>query len=380
MTLLPLFPPKADRPVVAVDLFCGVGGLTYGLRQEGVRVVAGYDLEGSCKYAYEANNEGATFFERDVDTVTADELRAHYPPGALRVLVGCAPCQPYSSAAAKTKRGMSAEALEAEWRPLRKFLELILELRPDVVSMENVVRLATKGKFPVYAEFKRALHEAGYTVSEEKVYGPAYGIPQARRRLVLFASLIGRVDLPPETRTKKDYPTAAGALSGLPVLDNGAVDPEDPMHRAYRLGEKNLERAKTSKPGGTWADWPEELRLACHRKATGSTYGSVYGRIDPTAPAPTMTTQFYNIGTGRFVHPTQDRGLSLREGALLQTFPSDYRFVAPGQDVKFTVQGRQIGNAVPPVLGQVIGRSILLHLRKASLAAQTEVTVRVPHS
>ena len=275
---------------------------------------------------------------------------------------------------------MSAEALEAEWRPLRKFLDLILELRPDVVSMENVVRLATEGKFPVYGEFKRALREAGYTVGEEKVYGPDYGIPQARRRLVLFASLTGRVELPPKSRTKKDYPTAAGALSGLSVLDNGAADPEDPMHRAYRLGEKNLERAKTSKPGGTWADWPEELRLACHRKATGSTYGSVYGRIDPTAPAPTMTTQFYNIGTGRFVHPTQDRGLSLREGAILQTFPSDYRFVAPGQDVKFTIQGRQIGNAVPPVLGRVIGRSILAHLGQVDLAGPFETTVQAESS
>ncbi|WP_161882808.1 DNA cytosine methyltransferase [Deinococcus alpinitundrae] len=368
MTLLPFFRHETDRPVVAVDLFCGVGGLTHGLRQEGVKVVAGYDLERDCKYAYEANNPGATFFERDICDLGADELAAHYPPDAVRVLVGCAPCQPYSSAAAKTKQGMAAEALEAEWRPLRKFLELILELRPDVVSMENVVRLATPGKFPVYAEFKEALIAAGYGVDEYRVYGPDYAIPQARRRLVLFASLTGRVDLPPKTCAKDAYPTVGEALAGLRPLEAGGVDPEDPMHRAFKLGELNLERARTSKPGGTWSDWPEELRLACHRKSTGATYGSVYGRMDAGAPSPTMTTQYYNIGTGRFVHPTQDRGLSLREGAILQTFPPEYRFVAPGGEIGFKRQGRQIGNAVPPMLGRVIGRSILAHLGRAEIA------------
>jgi len=130
------------------------------------------------------------------------------------------------------------------------------------------------------------------------------------------------------------------------------------------LTELNLRRARSSKPGGTWADWPEELKLACHRKASGSTYGSVYGRMDPAQPAPTMTTQFYNIGTGRFVHPTQDRGLSLREGAILQTFPRTYKFVRPGEPASFARHGRQIGNAVPPELGRVIGRAILNHLEK----------------
>jgi len=349
----------SDRPVVAVDLFCGVGGLTHGLLEEGVQVVAGYDLEGDCRYAYETNNPGAAFHERDICTLTAAELARHYPPGALRVLVGCAPCQPYSSAAAKTKRGMTAEALEAEWRPLRKFLDLILELRPDVVSMENVVRLATPGKFPVYEDFKAALSGAGYHVQEHRVFGPDYGIPQARRRLVLFAALDGAVTMPAKTHVKAEYPSVSDALSDLRPLTAGETDPDDPLHCTYNLGELNSARARSSLPGGTWADWPQELRLACHSKESGSTYGSVYGRMDPKSPAPTMTTQFFNIGTGRFVHPTQHRGLSLREGALLQTFPAGYQFVRPGEEISFRRQGRQIGNAVPPVLGQVIGRAIL---------------------
>ncbi|GAA5513093.1 putative BsuMI modification methylase subunit YdiO [Deinococcus carri] len=360
---------NGDRPVVAVDLFCGVGGLTYGLRHEGVRVVAGYDLEGSCKYAFERNNRGATFHEKDVTELTAEEILSHYPPGAVKVLVGCAPCQPYSSAAAKTKIGKEQAELEKEWEPLRAFLRLILAVEPDVVSMENVVRLATKGKFPVYAEFKARLKDAGYDVREYKVFGPDYGIPQARRRLVLFASKGGKVVLPKKKFSKEKYPTAAEALEGLSTLENGHADPLDPLHKSYKLGEKNLARAKASRIKGTWATWPEDLKLACHKKETGASYGSVYGRIDPDAPSPTMTTQFYNIGTGRFVHPTQDRGLSLREGALLQTFPRGYEFVEPGDEVKFKRQGRQIGNAVPPVLGQVIGRSIMAHLARAELDA-----------
>lgn len=373
MTATPLQIPTrrsaASRPVVAVDLFCGVGGLTYGLRHEGVEVVAGYDLEGSCKFAFEQNNPGAEFHQADVTALTARELKAHYPRGAIKVLVGCAPCQPYSSAAAKTKIGKAQDELEKEWAPLQAFLRLILEVRPDVVSMENVVRLATPGKFPVYADFKAKLEEAGYQVGEYRVFGPDYGIPQARRRLILFASKDGPISLPAPKFTKATYPSAAAAIEGLPPLGHGETDPNDPLHRTYRLGPKNLARAKSSKPGGTWADWPEDLRLECHKKKSGATYGSVYGRMDPRMPSPTMTTQFYNIGTGRFVHPTQDRGLSLREGAILQTFPATYEFVAPGGEVSFTAQGRQIGNAVPPLLGQVVGRSIMVHFGRADLNA-----------
>lgn len=353
---------KARPRVVAVDLFCGVGGLTYGLRQSGIEVVAGFDLESNCKYAYETNNEGSTFYEKDVTKMTPEDISEHYRGASVRVLVGCAPCQPYSSAAAKTKIGKDKAEVEKEWEPLRAFLNLILEIQPDVVSMENVVRLATPGKFPVYADFKKQLEKAGYVLKEHKVYGPDYGIPQARRRLVLFASKKGQIELPRAEYGRDDYPKAGEAIAGLKELEHGETDPDDPLHKTYRLGETNRLRAEKSQVKGTWADWPEELRLTCHKKESGATYGSVYGRMDPDAPSPTMTTQFYNIGTGRFVHPTQHRGLSLREGAILQTFPAHYEFVEPGKEITFTQQGRQIGNAVPPVLGEVIGRAILTHL------------------
>ncbi|WP_327324158.1 DNA cytosine methyltransferase [Lysinibacillus parviboronicapiens] len=121
---------------------------------------------------------------------------------------------------------------------------------------------------------------------------------------------------------------------------------------------------KQSRPGGTWRDWDPELITECHRKNTGTTYLSVYGRMERDKPSPTITTQFYGYGNGRFGHPEQDRALSLREGAVLQTFPSDYQFIEPGKDVVTRIFGTQIGNAVPVKLGEVIGLSILRHLEK----------------
>jgi DNA (cytosine-5)-methyltransferase 1 len=130
------------------------------------------------------------------------------------------------------------------------------------------------------------------------------------------------------------------------------------------LSKLNLARIKASRPGGSWRDWPQHLVADCHRRSTGKSYPGVYGRMEWNEPSPTLTTQFYGFGSGRFGHPSQARGLSLREGAILQGFPQDYSFVPPGRTVQFKVLGRLIGNAVPVELGRVIGESILSHLKK----------------
>jgi DNA (cytosine-5)-methyltransferase 1 len=142
---------------------------------------------------------------------------------------------------------------------------------------------------------------------------------------------------------------------------------KDSLHVSSHLSEQNLERIQASKPGGSWKDWDEDLRASCHRIKSGKTYGSVYGRMEWNKPAPTITTQFYGFGNGRFGHPTQDRAISIREGALLQTFPKGYKFVAPKEDVKIKELGRHIGNAVPPRLGQIIARSIKMHLEDSNV-------------
>lgn len=151
-------------------------------------------------------------------------------------------------------------------------------------------------------------------------------------------------------------------IGDLRPLGPGAVDERDPLHCASKLSPTNTRRIAAAKPGGTWRDWEDDLIADCHKVQTGKGYSSVYGRMSWGAPGPTITTQFYGFGNGRFGHPEQDRGLSLREGALLQGFPRDYEFVRPGERVQFKKLGRLIGNAVPVNLASAIARAVRLHL------------------
>jgi DNA (cytosine-5)-methyltransferase 1 len=158
-----------------------------------------------------------------------------------------------------------------------------------------------------------------------------------------------------------------GAIADLPPLHAGEKDAIDPLHAACSLSRTNLARIRASQPGGTWRDWPIKLLAGCHKRSSGATYPSVYGRMEWDKPAPTITTLCYGYGNGRFGHPDQDRAISLREAATLQTFPRNYRFEPDGQRIRFSVVGRLIGNAVPVRLGEVIGQSLLCHLRNVAV-------------
>ena len=341
-----------------VDIFCGVGGLTHGFILEGFDVLAGIDTDGSCRYAFETNNEGARFIHAKIEGLSADAILSLYPEGHRKILVGCAPCQPYSSYNKKKGRR------DGKWRLLAEFGNLICEVKPDLVSMENVPDLVDYNKGSIYRSFVGKLRQEGYYVSDyPELYCPDYGIPQQRTRLVMFASRFAEVDIIPPTHTPDQYQTARDKLGHMEPIEAGDVSGSDPLHRASRLSDLNLRRIRASSPGGTWRDWDEELIAACHRKASGDGYASVYGRMSWNEPSPTITTQFYEFGNGRFGHPEQDRVISLREGALLQTFPEYYQFVATDDRHYFRVIGRHIGNAVPVELGRVIARSIARHLR-----------------
>ncbi len=342
---------------VAVDLFCGVGGLTHGLIRAGIPVVAGIDLDPACRFPFEANNESC-FIMSDIGHVNAKALSAIYPKDTAKILVGCAPCQPFSRYSQR-QTGSRRE----KWGLLEHFARLVETVLPTVVSMENVPELA---RYPVFEEFVHRLEGVGYNVGYSRVYCPDYGIPQQRTRLVLFASLIGNVGLLSPTHPPDRYRTVEHAIAKLRPLAAGQVDAQDSMHRACRLSGLNAERIRASRPGGCWRDWPGHLVAECHRAESGKTYPSVYGRMEWDAPAPTITTQFFGFGNGRFGHPDQDRAISLREGALLQSFPSKYRFCPRGADVSFSVLGRLIGNAVPVRLGEIIGRSILKHIAESN--------------
>lgn len=340
-----------------VDLFCGAGALTHGFVLEGFNVVAGFDVDDACRYAYEANNNGARFIHERVEDVTAEEIAALYPEGHVKILVGCAPCQPYSPYTKKK------EDKDEKWRLVPKFADLTCEVEPDVVSMENVPDLATFRDGEVYRGFVERLEGKGYHVTEyPQVYCPDYGIPQHRTRLVLFASKYGEIEIVEKTHYPDEYKTVRQTIGHLVPLKAGEADKQDPLHKASSLSELNLRRIRASLPGGTWRDWPEELVAKCHKEESGKGYASVYGRMKWSEPSPTLTAQCYGFGNGRFGHPEQDRAISLREAALLQTFPEDYEFVAPGDPVYIKVVGRLVGNAVPVELGRVIAKSIKRHL------------------
>lgn len=341
-----------------VDLFCGIGGLSMGFRAQGFDVRAGIDLDRSCKYAYE-KNVGANFLDLSVTDVTADQLRNLYSSRAdYRVLVGCAPCQPFSMYTGRYRQNESVAQRDKRWELLDEFARLIEQTLPDVVSMENVVRVS---KHPAFASFVLRLESAGYVVSHQKVRAQDYGVPQRRARLVLFASLHGEVEVAKPTHVGSPV-TVRQAIATLPPIKAGCVSKDDHLHKSRGVGERNLRRLRATREGGSWKEWSEDLKLACHKKASGKSFRAVYGRMSWDEPSPVITTQCLGIGNGRFGHPEQDRAISIREAALLQSFPTDFDFLAPEAPLSGVTLARQIGNAVPPLLGQAVAKSIQEHL------------------
>lgn len=338
----------------AVDLFCGVGGLSYGLRRAGLQVVAGLDADKTCKYAFETNT-GAMFLGDRLEDVPATDIRALFPEGARRILVGCAPCAPFSAYAA------GSENRSDKWSLVDLFLERILDVEPAIVSMENVTRLRSFETGSVFRRFVTGLRNAEYEVVVDTLDAADYGVPQRRRRLVLLASRLGPVKLPAPTHPTPR--TVRAAIGHLPQLQAGETDPADRMHRCPNLSPLNLRRIRAAKPGRPWTEWDDpELIARCHQRETGKSYRNVYGRMEWNRPSPTLTTGCFSFGRGRFGHPEQDRAISLREAALLQSFPAQYEFVAPDATVSFSRLGRYIGNAVPVALAESIGHAIRTHI------------------
>jgi DNA (cytosine-5)-methyltransferase 1 len=343
-------------PLSAVDLFCGAGGLTHGLIRSGIRVEAGIEIDKQAEHAFRTNNPGVDFLLWDVARKNYQSVAKLFRPGAIRLLAGCAPCQPFS----KLTNGADPHK---DWDLLDNFGRFVRRILPELVTMENVPELEERGS-EVYLRFVRTLKRCGYSVATEVVHCEDYGIPQARRRLVLLASRLGEIAIPDgRYRSAARRRTVRQAIGALRPLAAGETDPDDPLHFASLLSQTNLERIRaTPRDGGTWKDWPDRLILPCHRRRTGKSYGSIYGRMWWDRPGPTMTTLCTGLGNGRFGHPEQDRAITLREAALLQSFPRNYAFWPSGEKLNRKAVGRMIGNAVPPRLAEVLGKALLSHV------------------
>jgi len=341
--------------VSVVDLFCGIGGLSHGFVLEKFNVIAGVDFDGSCKYAFEKNNE-CDFLERDLTLTPSKEITSLYPKGSLKILVGCAPCQAFSTLSQKYKDN-------DKWKLLYSFSRIIEETKPEIISMENVPNLLKYSNGEVFEDFLEVLGDCNYHINYKVVNAADYGVPQNRNRLILIASKLGEVEFIKPTHSNKNRITVKDAIGGLPPIADGESHPNDVIHRSRKLSLMNKKRILATKEGGGWSDWPSKLQLACHKKDSGKTFRSVYGRMRWDDVSPTLTTQCTGLGNGRYGHPEQNRAISIREAALLQSFPSTYKFVQSDKHFVPTEVERHIGNAVPVNLGRMIAKSIKKHLK-----------------
>lgn len=349
---------SANRDIRVIDLFSGIGGLTHGFKAAGLNVVAGIDNDETCKYGYETSNK-TRFIFKDIKNVSAKEINSLYGDAEIKVLAGCAPCQPYSRL---NQHGVTDQKMA----PLKKFASLIKEVRPEIVSMENVSGLMDTTKYPVFANFISVLKKLGYYYDYKVINTADYGVPQSRKRLVLLASLLGPISIPAPTH--KIHLTLRDAIGDLPVITDGVANQIDSLHYSRKLNSINKKRIQaTPKNGGTQKSWPKDLLLDCHKKESGKSFSiSVYGRMWWDKPASTMTTQCVGLGNGRFGHPEQDRAISLREAARIQTFPDDYTFFDNGNEIAIGAVAKFIGNAVPVRLGEVLGTAIRKHVKNAT--------------
>lgn len=334
----------------AIDFFCGGGGMTRGLLNAGIDVQFGLDFNPTCQETYEHNN-GIPYICRDISTVTGQELINQFPIlNATNdlLLIGCAPCQPFSSQRHSDHEHISVNLLD-------EFERIIEELFPAYILVENVPGIENRG-VAVFNRFLNKLDWLGYAHNHYILNAKNLGVPQNRRRLVLIASRLIQPVFPEPTHGPclLPYVTVFDAIHDLPKLDAGQENLNIPNHKASGLSELNMNRMlATPVNGGGRKDWPEELKLACHTHGHDG-HTDVYGRMHWNQVSPTLTSKCYSISNGRFGHPEQNRAISLREAASLQSFPKDYKFFGSIQEI-----GKQIGNAVPVLLAQCIGECLL---------------------
>lgn len=333
----------------AIDLFCGAGGLTLGLKQAGFDVVGAIDIDEAACDSYKMNHPEVNLWDTDIKELTGKDVlnKLKIKPGELDLLAGCPPCQGFSSI--RTLNGGPAEDERNDL--VFEFLRLVTELRPKSIMMENVPGLAKDKRMQ---KFQGKLKELGYESELDVINASDYGVPQRRRRMILLATQNGSIRITPPQKNRRS--TVREAITGLPKPGNsGDMLHDYPENRQ----EKTMKMISLiPKDGGSRTDLPEEYVLDCHKRNPAG-FKDVYGRMKWDDVAPTITGGCSNPSKGRFLHPEENRTITLREAALLQTFPVDYKFSSKGGKQKIALQ---IGNALPPQLIKVHALEIKHHL------------------
>jgi DNA (cytosine-5)-methyltransferase 1 len=345
-------PKQIQSRLKAVDFFCGAGGMSLGLITAGINVLAGVDNSPDCQLTYEKNIPGAKYIRHDICTLSAVELEKRLTlkvNDPSLVFAGCSPCQFWSKIRTdKTKATRTAFLLKQFEKFIRHFL-------PGFVVVENVPGLHSKKQQSILPDFIRFLEGLGYAWNDGIINANNYGVPQNRMRYLLIATrLVPEVTLPlPSPDPKLTVSAFIGIANGFREIAAGHHDISDLQHTASALAPVNLRRIRrTPKSGGDRSAWRDDKSLQVNAyRGRNNIFRDVYGRMYWERPAPTITTRFNSLSNGRFGHPSEDRAISIREGATLQTFPKD--FVFHGSAI--TDLARQIGNAVPPELARRIG-------------------------
>ena len=342
-------------PIDFYDFFSGCGGTSCGMRQAGMTVRLGIDIDPDSERTYRENFPGADFLRRDIRTLDVSEvsdLIKRYPDRAL-LFGACAPCQPFS------KQNQQKDKNDGRRHLLSNFNRFIEAFLPEYVFVENVpgLQVINEQNGP-FADFLSLLRKLDYFYDYAVVMAYHYGVPQSRRRLVLIASRLGQIKFPLPTHGlgtgDPKLPTVWHWIGDLPPLNAGESHPSIPNHRAARLSDLNYRRIAATPEGGGRVDWPEELMLNCHKRHGGHT--DVYGRMLKDRPSAALTTRCISLSNGRFGHPEQNRAISVREAASLQTFPRDFVFHG-----SLNSMARQVGNAVPVEMARVFGEVFVNH-------------------
>ena len=347
---------KVNNKLKAVDFFCGGGGMSYGMQKAGVDVLAGVDFEPACKATYEANVEGAKFIQADVFELKEKQLQKEL--GLKKndknlLLIGCSPCQFWSIINTDKEKSKKSKNLLIEFERFVKYFN------PGYVVVENVPGVLRKKEESGLEAFIDWLESKKYKVHFEVHNTNDYGVPQSRKRFTLVANRIGKEEIFPNKDNGKKLTVrdVLGLENGFPKIKAGHKDETDLRHSAAGISELTLRRLKKVKKDGgnrlSFANDPE-LQLDCFVGRDHS-HKDTFGRLWWDKASPTITTKFFSVSNGRFVHPEENRALSLREGATLQSFPKDFKFIGTSH----AAIARLIGNAVPPEYAKRIGTAII---------------------
>lgn len=340
----------------AVDFFCSGGGMSYGMQEAGVKILAGIDIDISCKETYESNIKDAQFIYADVFELRETELEKKLllkKNDDELILIGCSPCQFWSIINTDRKKSEKSKNL------LIEFSRFVKYFMPGYVVVENVPGVLRRKEESGLSSFIEWLKNAGYKVYFEVHNVVDFGVPQNRKRFTLIANRITNIEIVPQkhgglAKTVKDV---IGIQNGFPTIEAGHRDESYFLHSVPSLSDINKKRLKkVAKDGGNrlgFANDPE-LQLKCFIGKNDS-FKDTFGRLWWNRPSPTITTKFFSISNGRFAHPEEDRALSLREGATLQSFPKNYKFIS----TSIAGIARMIGNAVPPKYAEAIGNAIM---------------------